>query len=80
MKGGINFELKADNIIIHAPVDTPKHLINIFRYFLMEQTRLHTEETGGQATHSLRSKRFHLVSEQRKTGFGRARNEMRAKK
>ena len=23
MKGGINFELKADNII-HAPVDTPK--------------------------------------------------------
>ena len=30
--------------------------------------------------HSLRSKRFHLVSEQRKTGFGRARNEMRAKK
>ena len=29
---------------------------------------------------SLRSKRFHLVSEQRKTGFGRARNEMRAKK
>ena len=26
---------------------------------------------------SLRSKRFHLVSEQRKTGFGRARNEMR---
>ena len=29
---------------------------------------------------SLHSKRFHLVSEQRKTGFGRARNEMRAKK
>ena len=29
---------------------------------------------------SLRSKRFHLASEQRKTGFGRARNEMRAKK
>ena len=28
---------------------------------------------------SLHSKRFHLVSEQRKTGFGRARNEMRAK-
>ena len=30
MKGGINFELKAANIITHAPVDTPKHLINIF--------------------------------------------------
>ena len=30
MKGGINFELKADKIIIHAPVDTPTHLINIF--------------------------------------------------
>ena len=29
---------------------------------------------------SLLSKRFHMVSEQRKTGFGRARNEMRAKK
>ena len=29
MKGGINFELKADKIIIHAPVDTPTHLINI---------------------------------------------------
>ena len=29
---------------------------------------------------SLRSKRFRLVSEQRKTGFGRARNETRAKK
>ena len=30
---------------------------------------------------SLRTgKRFDLVSEQRKTGFGRARNEMRAKK
>ena len=29
---------------------------------------------------SLRSKRFHFVSEQRKTGFGRARNETRAKK
>ena len=27
---------------------------------------------------SLRSKRFRLVSEQRKTGFGRARNETRA--
>ena len=30
MKGGINFELKADNTILHALVDTPKHLINIF--------------------------------------------------
>ena len=29
MKGGINFELKADKIIIHAPVDTPTHLVNI---------------------------------------------------
>ena len=29
---------------------------------------------------SLRSKRFNLVSEQRKTGFGRVRNKMRAKK
>ena len=28
---------------------------------------------------SLRSKRCHLVSEQRKTGFGRARDETRAK-
>ena len=27
---------------------------------------------------SLRSKRFQLVSEQRKTGFGRTRNEMKA--
>ena len=33
-----------------------------------------------QISLSLRSKRFHLVSEQRKTGFGRARNEMRVKK
>ena len=30
MKGGINFELKADNTILQALVDTPKHLINIF--------------------------------------------------
>ena len=30
MKEEINFELKAGNIIIHAPVDTPKHLNNIF--------------------------------------------------
>ena len=30
MKGGINFELKTDNIIVHAPVDAPKHLISIF--------------------------------------------------
>ena len=30
MKGGINFELKAENTILHALVDTPKHLINIF--------------------------------------------------
>ena len=37
MKGGINFELKADNIIIHAPVDTPKHLINIFEILPDEQ-------------------------------------------
>ena len=29
MKGGINFELKADNII-HAAVAAPKHFINIF--------------------------------------------------
>ena len=29
---------------------------------------------------SLHSKRFHLVSEQRKTGFGHARNETRVKK
>ena len=29
---------------------------------------------------SLRSKRFNLVSKQRKTGFGRVRNKMRAKK
>ena len=28
MKGGTDFELKADNII-HAPTDTPKHFINI---------------------------------------------------
>ena len=26
MKGRINFELEADNIV-HAPVDTPKHFI-----------------------------------------------------
>ena len=31
MKGEINFELKAGNIIIHAPADTPKHP-NIFTY------------------------------------------------
>ena len=30
IKGEINFELKADNIIIHAPVDAPKHLTYIF--------------------------------------------------
>ena len=30
MEGGINFELKVDNIIIHAPVDTLKHFVNIF--------------------------------------------------
>ena len=34
IKGGINFELKADNIIIGAPTDTPKHLINIFEILL----------------------------------------------
>ena len=26
----LKIELKADNIITHAPVDTPTHLINIF--------------------------------------------------
>ena len=42
MKGGIDFELKADNII-HAPTDTPKHFIRDTSC-LMEQTRLHMEE------------------------------------
>ena len=48
MKGGIDFELKADNII-HAPTDTPKHFIRDTSC-LMEQTRLHMEERKGQAT------------------------------
>ena len=39
---------------------------------------LFSAEYTGQ--YSLRSKRFRLVSEQRKPGFGRARNETRAKK
>ena len=29
MKGGINFELKADNTILQALVDTPKHLFEM---------------------------------------------------
>lgn len=37
MKGGINFELKADGIIIRAPVDSPKHLINIFEIIPSER-------------------------------------------
>ena len=55
MKGGINFELKADNIIIHTPVDTAKHLINIFE-ILPDGTNktayilIYTEERKGQAT------------------------------
>ena len=44
MKSGINFELKADNIIIRAPVDTPKHLINIFEILPDGTKRLHTKE------------------------------------
>ena len=31
MKGGINFEFKAGNIVIDAPVDTPKHLMVLTR-------------------------------------------------
>ena len=38
MKGGINFELKADNIM-HALVDTPKHFINIFEIFPDEKKK-----------------------------------------
>ena len=41
MKGEINFELKADNIIIHAPLTLQNTLLIFLRYFLMEQTRLH---------------------------------------
>ena len=37
MKGGINFELKADGIIIRAPVNSPKHLINIFEIIPSER-------------------------------------------
>ena len=38
MKGGINFELNADNII-HAPTDTPINTSLIFlRYFLFDGT------------------------------------------
>ena len=40
---------------------------------------LHGDSYRPQISHSLRSKRFRLVSEQRKTGFGRARNGTRAK-
>ena len=50
IKGGVNFELKEDNIIIRAPVDTPNTLLKFLRYFLMEQAKLHTEERKGQAT------------------------------
>ena len=35
--------LKADNIIIHAPVDTPKHRINIFE-ILPDETNKTTYE------------------------------------
>ena len=41
---------------------------------------LETTVIPGAGEISLQSKRFHLVSEQGKTGFGRARNETRAKK
>ena len=40
MKGEINFELKADNIIIHGPLTLQNTLLIFLRYFLMEQTRL----------------------------------------
>ena len=39
---------------------------------------LYAKKRRCESSHSLRSKRFRLVSEQRKTGFGRARNETRA--
>ena len=50
MKGEINFELKADNIIIHGPLTLQNTLLIFFRYFLTEQTKLHTEERKGQVT------------------------------
>ena len=50
MKGGINFELKADIIIIYAPVDTPKHLINIFEILPDGTNKTTLEERKGQAT------------------------------
>ena len=42
--------------------------------FILEQ-----KSVSYQRIASLRSKHFHLVSKQRKTGFGPARDEMRAK-
>ena len=50
MKSGINYELKAGNIIIHAPVDTPKHPINIFEMHPDGTNKTTYGRKRGQAT------------------------------
>ena len=49
MKGEINFELKAGNIIINAPADTPKHS-NIFEILLDGKNKTTYGRKKGQAT------------------------------
>ena len=49
MKGEINFELKAGNIIIHAPADTPKHP-NIFEILPDGKNKTTYGRKKGQAT------------------------------
>ena len=50
MKSGINFELKADNIIIHASVDFPKNLTNIFEILPDGTNKTTYERKKGQTT------------------------------
>ena len=57
MKGGINFELKADNTILQALVDTPKHLINIFE-MLPDGTN---KTTYGRKKRPGYSRKFNMV-------------------
>ena len=51
MKSGSNFELKADNIVINAAVDTPKHLIDIFETLPVGTNKtIYTEKRKGLAS------------------------------
>ena len=63
-------------------VNYPMELINsieIYAIYLAANTdKIHCGKTNIPLVSSLRSKRFRLVSEQRNTDFGRARNETRA--